>query len=87
MATLFNEIFSAIRGRCISDESASVAAAEVAELVVKKFTSTKPSQAKCLCNTCQNVGCRGVEIPFRGKWTMHECEGYSAPEPFEREEV
>ena len=40
MATLFNEVFNAIRGRCISDESASVAAAEVAELAVKKFTPT-----------------------------------------------
>lgn len=38
MKTLFNEIFYAIRGRCISDESASVAAAEVAELVGKKIT-------------------------------------------------
>jgi len=45
------------------------------------------AQAKCLCDTCQNVGCRGVEIPFRGKWTMHECEGYSAPEPFGRGKV
>lgn len=40
MATLFNKIFYAIRGLCISDESASVAAAKVAELAVKKFTST-----------------------------------------------
>ena len=46
MATLFNEIFSAIRGRCISDESASVAAEEVAELVVKKFTSTNTGSPK-----------------------------------------
>lgn len=32
----FNEIFSAVRGKCISDESASAAATEVDELV-KKF--------------------------------------------------
>ena len=44
MATLFNEIFGIIRGRCISDESASVAAAEVTELMVNKNTShNKPS--------------------------------------------
>jgi len=31
---------------------------------------------KCLCDSCQNIGCRGVEIPFKGKWTVHECDGY-----------
>jgi len=30
-----------------------------------------------LCDTCQNEGCRGVEIPYKGKWTMHACEGYT----------
>ena len=54
---------------------------------MRRKINTMEAQAKCLCDTCQNVGCRGVEIPFRGKWTMHECEGYSAPETFEREEV
>ena len=48
MATLFNEIFDAIRGRCICDESASVAAAEVAELVAAKFTTTNTGSPK-LC--------------------------------------
>jgi len=56
MATLFNEVFNAIRGRCISDELASVAAAEVAELVVKKFTSTN-SAMDAIC-TCGKAVCR-----------------------------
>ena len=52
MATLFNDILYAIRGRCICDESASVAAAEVAELVAKKLTSTN-KQSTPLCENCQ----------------------------------
>jgi hypothetical protein len=47
MATLYNVIFTAIRGRCISDESASAAAAEVAELVEEKFTSTNSKSMQC----------------------------------------
>lgn len=39
VGVLFNEIFNAIRGRCISDDSASVAAAEVTELIVEKYTT------------------------------------------------
>ena len=53
MTTLFNEILYAIRGRCISDESASVAAAEVAELVVKKFTPTNKNRSGKEMNTEQ----------------------------------
>lgn len=30
----------------------------------------------CLCSSCENIGCRGVEIPFKAKWTVHECDGY-----------
>jgi len=55
MATLFNEILYAIRGRCISDESASVAAAEVAELVEEKFTTTNtgsPKLSGAVCRWC-----------------------------------
>lgn len=39
-------------------------------------TTPNPGSPKCLCDTCQNEGCRGVEIPYSGKWTMHECKGY-----------
>jgi len=50
MATLFNEVFNTIRGKCISDESASVAAAEVAELVEGANTSTNSASAEiCPC--------------------------------------
>lgn len=55
MATLFSEIFNVIRGRCISDESASVAAAEVAELVEEKFTSTNKPRPKQKCDICGSV--------------------------------
>jgi len=50
MATLFNEIFYAIRGKCITDEAASVAAAEVADLVAAKVTSTDSGSSVMLAD-------------------------------------
>ena len=57
MATLFDEIFYAIRGRCISDDSASVAAAEVVELVVKKFTDVQQLKAEIAAIVAKSVPC------------------------------
>jgi hypothetical protein len=51
MATLYQEIFELIRGKCVSDESAKMAAKDVAKLVETKFTSynkqSTPYQTTC----------------------------------------
>jgi len=57
MATLFNEILYTIRGKCISDEAASIAAAEVAALVVKKFTSTNTQRDAIMPTLRKKVRC------------------------------
>ena len=56
MATLFNDILYAIRGRCLSDAAASVAASEVAELVVKKFTTTNSARSE-IAAICIELDC------------------------------
>jgi len=42
-------------------------------------TTPNTGSPKCLCETCQNEGCSGVDIPYKGKWTMHECDGFTKP--------
>lgn len=45
-----------------------------------KAQATAPNSPmpKCLCESCQNNGCDGVDPPFRGTtYTVHSCSGYS----------
>jgi len=82
-------LISAVSG-APDDALVTMAHAMLTEVVTRKVaarqknadgenTPTNTGSPKCLCETCQNEGCRGVEIPYKGKWTMHECEGFTKP--------